>query len=79
MIYDWISYSDLTEKEILFILDSLVYCYTVQRALMDNRDDLIDIATHSTRMYAAAEEYGITHRSIRALLVRLLPSLLSGS
>lgn len=79
MIYDWISYSDLTEKELLFILDSLVYCYTVQRALMDNRDDLIDIVTHSIRMYTVAAEYGITPRSIRELLVRLLPSLLSGS
>lgn len=79
MIYDWTSFSDLTDKEILFILDSLVYCYTVQRALLDNRDDLIDVATHSSRMYAAAKEYGITPRSIRELLIRLLPSVLSSS
>lgn len=78
MIYDWEHYSDLTSLELRFITDSLIYCYTVHRAYAENRPDRYNIMTHSDCLYAAAAEYGITNKSVRELLVRLVPTILEG-
>ncbi len=78
MIYDWEHYSDLTSLELRFIIDALIYCYTVYRAYEENRPDRTAIMTNSSCMYAAAQNYGITNESVRELLVRLVPTILKG-
>lgn len=76
MIYDWEHYSDLTPLELRFVIDSLIYCYTVHRAYEQNRPDRYKILTNSAFLYAAAADYSISEKSVRELLVRLVPAIL---
>lgn len=76
MIYDWENFSDLTALEIRFVVESLIYTYTVHRAYQDDRPDRYKIAINSDYLYAAAQEYGITVKKVHELLARLVPAIL---
>lgn len=78
MIYDWDNFTDLTPKELSFVMDALVYCYVVHRAYDEGRPDRYKIMTNSDYLYTAAKGYGITNKSVRELLVRLVPTILEG-
>lgn len=78
MIYDWDNFTDLSALELRFVVDSLIYCYTVHRSYSDNRPDRYKIMTNSDYLYTAAKGYGITNKSVRELLVRLVPTILEG-
>lgn len=76
MVYDWDNFTDLTSNELSFVMDSIIYCYVVHRAYAEHRPDRYKIMTNSDYLYSAAQGYGITNKSVRELLVRLVPTII---